>query len=240
MQNRYLNRIATFYHYRLRIGAIAVLLVSGVISVLQPQLQTNYTYITLSFLLLIGVGEAMVIHIKIDKLLQNSTQINYYSTGKDFDRYLKLRLRTAESLKIINISAEAIAAHPRKRAYKKIIHNYVKQNKPFSRIIANASPDSDLYKEMVSEVLKYHEQHKHSVHMLPSVHLDQGRLHGVMLIDDTEVCLGGSYRSQTQVNTICIQDIQIAKFYMDYYHTLLARSERITGSDSLPSSVVHL
>lgn len=215
------------------VAAFAVLAVfaTGAFSLFKFNFDSDKTFIIISesFIFLICIT---IILISLDlKYVKEKVETNYtfkaFSSGEEFDDYLKHRLNSAKELSIIHFSSTLSSSE---RDYVSIIDKFVDDRKGiFKRIIADST--AKVYEWNYTELVR-HKNSTYLVFLIDKIKIPGDmRTMGVMIIDDDEVCLGGGYRNFFTNPTISIQNKEIVKFYKDYYNYLLTMATPTRNSE---------
>lgn len=151
-----------------------------------------------------------------------------FQTGDEFDDYLNSRLNRAKEIRVIHISSGT----SKDRNYPSIIESFIKKGKSFSRIFSD-SANPDVVAWIWNDLKKYKDSnHNFFIYCLKDIRVEkETRTMGIMLIDDTEVCLGGGYHMKRTQPTVCFRDPAVVEFFSDYYDQLerQAKGIRIPG-----------
>src|SRR5882724_6386198 len=176
----------------------------------------------------VGVALYQLYRIRTEIKNVNVSSHVTFSTGDDFDDYLRHRLNRAEEVRVIHISSGTSLD----REYPNVIDRYLKKGKTFSRIISDTA-NPEVAKWIWNDLKKYGgNNYNFFIYCLRDIRVGkETRTIGIMLIDEAEVCLGGGYNIKKTQPTICIRDPVLVQFFSNYYEHLKNQSTgiRVTG-----------
>ena len=164
----------------------------------------------------------------IRESIYNETHLIPFNSKREFNDYLRFRLRRARHLRIIHMSSDTSYPDPQKGGYHEIIKKFVtKEENTLERIIPNPTDNKNVI-NWIKDDLKKYKGLKYSVFFKKNVYLENIRLMNIMIIDNDEVCLGGGYKIASKIPTISIKNTNIASFYIDYFVALREAKELLT------------
>jgi hypothetical protein len=167
---------------------------------------------------------------RFDDVAQRSgeTSIAAFKDSTEFHEYIKHRFLVANRVKVTHFSSRTIDASD--TTYHELASDLLKRGCAYHRIVCDATS-----KELWTEQIRWLVDFKNApfvLHYLPSVAVDpKMKLLDIMLIDDTEVCFGGGYRSGLRFPVISVRNREVAQFFADYYEFLIGRSTSINTYD---------
>jgi hypothetical protein len=155
---------------------------------------------------------------EIKKKVNEQFSYEAFSTGDKFDAYLKTRFQEAKDVKVIHLSS-GTSDKRIGRGYYEILDNFVKKGGTFTRIFSD-SGNEDVFK-WIKDDLEQYKSNKYFIYFLNDVFVKaEMRTMGIMIIDKSEVCLGGGYETEFANPTLSIKNPTIVEFFMDYFNYL--------------------
>ena len=156
---------------------------------------------------------------QILKKVDNNFDLITFDNHDAFHKYLTNRFDYAKEVQVISLASFQQKENER---YYGILNNFVKNGGKYTRIFSDT--DNPEVFDYILKELKNYEQHQFSVSILEKVFLTCDiQLIQIMIIDEKEVCLGGTYKSYFDHPVITIRHKLIVKFFIDYL-TYLSRN----------------
>jgi hypothetical protein len=149
---------------------------------------------------------------RFDDLAQRTgeTDVLAFKDSTAFHEYLKHRFATANRVKVTHFSSRSIDASD--DLYRAIAGELLTRGCAYHRVICDALSD-----EVWAEQIRWLEEHKDRpfvLHYLPTVAVGaKMKLLDIMIIDDSEVCFGGGYRSGLWFPVICVRNHEFVRFF---------------------------
>lgn len=160
----------------------------------------------------------------------SSFEVHVFPSARQFDAYLERRWRKAESVKAVHLSSKTLISRTPNTAYVDMLDNFVRSGGIYQRVISASGHPEIL--EDAEEFLRKHAGRRISIYVLPKVIVDGMRVLKIMLIDDSEVCLGGGLDSVMPRNTISIRQPEIVAFFVEYFAYLVGESTPLEPAGS--------
>jgi hypothetical protein len=155
---------------------------------------------------------------EIKKKVNEQFSYEAFSTGDEFDTYLKARFQEAKDVKVIHLSS-GTSDKRSGRGYYEVLENFVKKGGTFTRIFSDTG-NVDVFR-WIKEDLEQYQSNKYFIYFLNEVFVtSEMRTMGIMIIDKSEVCLGGGYETEFANPTLSIKNPTIVEFFMDYFNYL--------------------
>lgn len=181
---------------------------------------------------------------EIRKKVNEQFSYEAFSTGDEFDAYLKTRFQEAKDVKVIHLSS-GTSDKKKGRGYYEIVDNFVKKGGTFTRIFSDTG-NVEVFR-WIKENLEQYQSNKYFIYFLNEVFVTaEMRTMGIMIIDKSEVCLGGGYETEFANPTLSIKNPTMVEFFMDYFNYLktcatgIRSHNRPTRWDILNSRITDL
>jgi hypothetical protein len=155
---------------------------------------------------------------EIKEKLNEQFSYQAFSTGGAFDAYLKARFQEAKDVKVIHLSS--FTSDKRiGRGYYKILDKFINDGGTFTRIFSDTG-NVEVFR-WIKEDLEQYQSKKYFIYFLNDIFVKaEMRAMGIMIIDKSEVCLGGGYETEFANSTLSIKNATIVEFFMDYFNYL--------------------
>lgn len=162
----------------------------------------------------------------IRKSIQDETDIDLFSSGKEFDDYLEYRLKKADKIRIIHLGDYIPAEENEQRRYLQIIQRFIRENIEFRRIISKTN--NLLVNNWIKKEIENYENDRYFLFLNKKIITNNNiRTMGVIIIDNQEVILGGGHKETFKQPILSIRNHKIVSFYNNYFEYLQAESSRI-------------
>lgn len=216
--------IEKIYNNNTRIGLALIALLIFFFKSIRPDFTSEPESYLIPIFIIVVLIELYILNNKIDKNQDKTSSIRYFTSGEEFDTYLRKRLKSVEDLKIVHFSEGGVISdpHPSKRSYVEILDAYIMKGNRFQRIFADTKSDM-IFKDTKSDFNRY-KNLRYFSYLLESIEVKEGRFENIMIIDNEEVCLGGGYTTTAKFNTISIKDNLLTGYYIDYFDILKSKS----------------
>ncbi|HYK04110.1 MAG TPA: hypothetical protein VE974_20325 [Thermoanaerobaculia bacterium] len=151
--------------------------------------------------------------------------VRVFTNAADFHAYIEERFATAVEVRVTHFSAGS--SELLDDAYQRSMDSFIRRGGIYRRVIADTFSEEvwQAQKLMLDTYADSRQQFK--LHFVPFISVNDIKILDMMLIDDTELCLGGGYTQGLVIPVISIREPTVVKFFSNYYSYLKDKSQAV-------------